>query len=275
MSNFIKNKDETNLVLHKIKNSELIEELKPDFYQVKDIGGMFKTILSFDPVIQKDGLIKFSTGKVAEVIDKVNEFLDVSVIDKYKTLQISHKLGIILHGPPGTGKTSSASLIIETLIKEKNAICLDVTGLKIGFIRDVVSEIKSIQENPIVLFMDEIDASIDYEENAYLPFLDGADSFNNLILIGCTNYLDKIPDRIKNRKSRIKHLIEIKSFPVEVYKEYISNKLKTHISDEDLVKFAYLAEEHSLTIDNLKHSVIDHFIEGKSIEKAIKDTILI
>jgi hypothetical protein len=47
-----------------------------------------------------------------------------------------------------------------------------------------------------------------YEES-FLPFLDGNDSVEDLIFIGCTNYINKIPDRIKNRKSRIKECFSI------------------------------------------------------------------
>lgn len=158
---------------------------------------------------------------------------------------------------------------MEKLVADRNAICLDCTGHDPNFIIGRIKDLREIQDNPIVIFVDEIDYTLRRDEYEWLPFLDGSSSFNNVIIVGCTNNIELIPERIKDRKSRIKHLIEIKAFPIEVYREYIKDKLGDRITKDQTEQFAFMAEEVGLTIDDLKHAVIDFYIEGTPIDKAI------
>lgn len=246
------------------------ELLNPGIYKVSDVGGMMVgTILAFDQLKSNDALINFKTGIVQEINDIVLNFCHAETISKYQKFELAHKMGIILHGPAGTGKTSAAYILMEQLVATKNAICLDFSKARLGFIKTALERIRKHQDNTIICFIDEIDDSIDYEETKWLTFLDGNDSFNNCIVLGCTNNLQDIPDRIKKRPSRIKYLFEIKSFPIDVYKQYILNKVPD-INGELLSKLAYLAEENGFTLDQLKHLIISHFIDNQNIENSIQ-----
>lgn len=274
MYNFVKLKGENTI----IEKEEILfdahyTELPSGIYSIKDMGGMFQRIIAFDPVKSPDNLISFEEGTVKETIDKIREFFTDDVMAAYKEMKISHKLGCILHGPPGTGKTACAQLIMEKLVKDMDAICLVATGRKLEFIKTVVSFLrKKGNSNPICIFVDECEYALVQEENKYLTFLDGADSFEKVIYLGCTNYLDEIPDRIKLRKSRIKHLIEVNRFPDNVYRQYIKTKLPS-ISADKVAEIAFKAGEANLTIDELKHVLIDWRIEKVDIQTAIDHII--
>jgi len=247
------------------------EILPPNFYKTSSLSGPFQPlIIGYEKQSNQDDLINFSSGIIKETIDNIDNFLSEETKEKYKKLKVGHKLGVLLHGPPGTGKTSTVSLLCNHLIKEKNAICIDFTPDPLTWIKTVIKSIRKYQDNPIVVFVDEFESDIRDNEPGYLTFLDGSDSFNNIIFIACTNYLEKIPDRIKYRKSRIKHLIEIKAFPLEVYKEFIINKVPD-MEDKLVIELAYKAEENCLTLDNLKHVIIDFVIENISFDKSIEE----
>jgi ATP-dependent 26S proteasome regulatory subunit len=272
MNNFVKYKGDDIILSQVEEQVESRYKILPEgIYKPQMVPtGMMSAVVGFDPIPQNKSLVKFTGGIIANTIKKINEFLNKETKDIYLSLKVAHKLGVILYGPPGTGKTCTAFLIMQEMVDKYKAICLDCTGNNVGSIQYYIECVRKLHNNPIVVFIDEFDFAIKHEEIKYLPFLDGITPNENLIIIGCTNNLDTIPNRIKNRPSRIKYNIEIKSFPIEVYKQFILDKMSS-IKEKELVKFSYIAEEKGLTLDELKHVIIDHKIEKIDIELAIKN----
>ena len=247
------------------------EKLPPGIYSSYDISVPFQpTIISLSPVTLKEDLIKFKTGAISTVIDKCTHFFSPNVTAMYKQMGIAHKMGILMYGPPGTGKTCTVQLIMSELVRDFNAVCIDFTGDNPDWISLVCHKIRDVQDNPIVIFLDEAENSFRGNEEKFLAFLDGTDSIDKSIFIGCTNFFNKIPKRIRERRSRIKIAIEIKSLPTEIYEDYIKTKVPT-LSHDQMKKFAFLAEDKCLTIDELKHAVIDFCVDGATMEDAIME----
>ncbi len=264
---------------HKIANrSEIVvlesnydkswEKLTPGFYRIFDSGGFSQSVLTFDPIEEKDNLIKFSSGIAKDVLEYISFFFNKITIQKFKELKMIHKMGLLLYGPPGTGKTCLNQLIMQEMVSKYEAICLDCTDCSLKFTLRIISKLREFQDNPIVIFVDEFEGVANKQE--YLPFLDGTNSVNKLLFLGCTNFIDKIPPRIRDRKSRVKKCFEVKSLPFEVYKEYLEQKLPK-VDTKVIFEFATKAEEMSLTIDQLKNAVIDYYIDGYSIEEALDE----
>lgn len=245
------------------------EELPAGVYRLISKATFMGNIPAFEPLTTKDALVKFKTGVIANVLDKSRKFFHEDTIVGYNELRITHKMGMLFYGPQGTGKTSVCQLIMHELVSEYGAVCLDATGKKLGFILSTLHNLRKIQNNPIVLFVDEFELSIRREEDEYLTFLDGNDSLDNMIFIACTNYIEHIPARVKDRPSRIKHKYSIKSLPLEVYKEYIVDRLPS-LGSQHQNEIAYKAVENSLTIDQVKHVLIDIRIDGVKIDDAIE-----
>ncbi len=222
----------------------------------------------FSPIKEGDNLIPFQSGVINDILERMKEFFSQETRDKYKFLKNVHKMGIILHGKPGVGKTACARLLMMQEVANHGAICLDFTGLKIHLMVHTISVIRQAQATPIIAFYDEFEYIAD--DYTLLSFLDGAFSVDNTVFIGCTNFLKEIPDRIRNRKSRIKHLFEINTLPTAVYKEYLIKKIP-NMEKGVLDEYVYKASEAGLTIDQLKNSLVDFYVEGATIEKAIQE----
>lgn len=270
MTNYVKYKDDSKIVINNSTVEKTYSKLEPGIYSCHNLGGMFKFIPAFEEVVNRENLILFKEGIFSEVIEKVDIFFTEKVKQIYKELGVGHKLGILLYGPPGTGKTCLSKVIMKEMCDKHEVIALEASDWNVDGIQLFVSEIRKIQNNPIVLFFDEIDDTIRSREKQWLTFLDGNDSIDNCVMIGCTNYLEKIPERIRNRKSRIKFLYEVKSLPFEVYKDYIKAKLPK-LSNEKIAEFAHIALEQALVIDQLKHAIIDYRIDGVPIKEAIEN----
>lgn len=134
--------------------------------------------------------------------------------------------GALLVGPPGTGKTTAAAAIADfcnlAFISTSYSSWQSVSE---GHLGDVIRAIKASfaearSKAPSLLFIDELDSvssrqrSTGYREwwtsivNCMLEELDGTDQRDGVIVIGATNYPEKIDDAIK-RAGRLDREIRI------------------------------------------------------------------
>lgn len=268
-TNYLKLKDKSRIIMWgegEVENR--YETLNAGIYEIGNAGSLFTTVYSFEPISIKEGLVSFKSGSVGDFLEDSRNFFSEKTTKVYKQLQVLQKMGVLFYGPPGTGKTCTALIAMKELSTQYNAICLITTGYRPNFIKECINAIRKIQDNPIVVLYDEVEGTMSNNENEWLSFLDGTDSVDRTIIIGCTNYLKKIPKRIRERKSRIKHSIEIKSLPYEVYKEYISSKCP-EMDSSVVAEFCYKSMEKGLTIDEVKHALIDYCLECGAIEEII------
>lgn len=237
---------------------EKVDKLPGGIYKIEDIGGMFSTKIIYEPIKNMEKYIDFSGGTVAKVMNKAKLFFSQHIKDKYEELGIAHKTGILLYGKPGTGKTVTAKVIMNKLVKEYEAICLVINNrANPGLWKEALKELNNCNR-PIVFFLDECEDSLSEYESAWLTFLDGHESISNFMFIGCTNYIDRISRRMK-RPSRIEHLIEVDCIEEEVANQYVHEKV-SKLTKEVKAAMVYFAMEKKATIDAFKNAVKEYYI---------------
>lgn len=266
--NFHQDLEQEDIIFRTIKPMDRSwEKLEPGYYACINKGYAHDPLPVLNVIKQKDELIDFSSGIFKQVANAVDKFYSKEVIDAYAELKVMHKMGLILYGPQGTGKTCTIHLLMLKFIKDYKAICLDFTASKsVSFVVSTVTKLREIQNNPIVAFVDEFESVA--HSNDLLTYLDGNSSVASTIFVGCTNFIKDVPERIKNRKSRIKYVFEVVGLPPEVYKQYIEGKLPK-LDVKIKAEFCYKAEEAKLSIDQFKNAIINFYVDKQTIDESI------
>ncbi|UWM82141.1 ATP-binding protein [Rhizobium sp. SRDI969] len=148
---------------------------------------------------------------------------------------------LLLSGPPGTGKTTFARALCNSL-QIPLVVTSVSTWLQGGHLNDVIEKMsKTFAEAramaPAILFIDEIDgigkrqpAEREYADywnavvNKALELLDGAVRSEGLIIVGATNRPDDIDEAIK-RSGRLETHIEIPKPDVPTLAEILAHHL--------------------------------------------------
>ncbi|GAM26245.1 hypothetical protein SAMD00019534_094200 [Acytostelium subglobosum LB1] len=195
-------------------------------------------------------------GGLDEIIQDIKDTiflpLDKAVRTNNSTL-FKLPRGILLHGPPGTGKT----MLAKAIAKEAKYFFLNISEAVIeskfyGETPKVIAAIFSVAQKlqPIIIFFDEIDSMVGNRDlltsdhnitkrSTLLQMWDGLTTSNaRIVIIGATNRYDSIDDAfIRRLPKRIKV-----GLPNEAARERILRIMLRNHHDED-VDFKQLAQK--------------------------------
>lgn len=127
---------------------------------------------------------------------------------RYESAGLLFKRGILLWGPPGSGKTVTIHLLAKDLISNDGLVlfCSDP-----GDLIELLAPLRKIEPNrPIIIVLEDVDEIIHgYGEHKILALLDGEHQTSNVVYIATTNYPEKLGARIVNRPSRFDERIMV------------------------------------------------------------------
>jgi len=210
------------------------------------------------------------------VIKTIDAFFKKGIKESVEKLGFIHKLGILLYGKQGTGKSSIMNSVSKRMIDTKDAIviyCNNYSTFEGGV--SLAKSIRLIQDNPIIFIADEFDIYVRDLEHQLKNLLDGKDSVPNSLFLAATNYIEKIPYTLKERPSRFKLVLE--TFGIEDKRimsdiiTKISDKLKPSLFTKDELNKLF-ENTDSITIDEIKQMALDKLTET-IIPKQIKSKI--
>jgi hypothetical protein len=175
---------------------QTINMLPPAVYEIDctESGLFFERI-----EVKTEGLIRFPQTNSEKVISEIETFWDKE--GRFREYKLSYKRGIILWGPPGSGKSCTIQLIIKDVV-ERGGIVVKFAHPDL-FLK-AMRALRDIQRTtPIVVLMEDIDSIIHfYSESSVLNILDGVDEVDKCVFLATTNYPQRLGARILNRPSR-------------------------------------------------------------------------
>ena len=221
-----------------------------------------------------DELLMLPIPEFKMILDDMNYFWsNKDLFDKYKYV---YKRGILLYGDPGCGKTSLTALLSDMIIEKGGVVFSLNNGTDLEMYSKFIPDIfRYIEPNtPILTLFEDLDGIMEYKDNEtmILNILDGLGQMNNVVNIGCTNYPEKLKDRILNRPSRFDKRYYIGLPDPEVRKFYLLNK----ITPDDLKTIDIVSlvnKTKGLTISHLGELIKSVFIFGKEIDFSINELI--
>src|SRR3989339_907343 len=152
-------------------------------------------------------------GGLTDEIEKVREMVELPLKhpELFERLGIEPPKGILLHGPPGCGKT----LLAKAVANESDATFLLINGPEVvsKFVGEAEKKIREKFEEaekkaPAILFIDEIDAIASKREESYgevekrmvaqlLATMDGMNDRGKVIVIAATNRPNSIDPALR------------------------------------------------------------------------------
>lgn len=177
----------------------------------------------------------------------------------------AYKAGILLFGPPGSGKTSVIKLLSKTLVERGGTVFNAETHpmLVSAFLQDF-SRIEP--DRKMIVILEDLDSLIDQNgEAGYLSLLDSGQSIDNTLFLATSNYPERLDQRVYNRPGRLSHVVRI-GLPTALAREaFLKAILKNW---RDVAEIVILTEGFS--VDHLSSLCNAVYREKKDLNEEIK-----
>ena len=213
--------------------------------------------------VSVDSLLKLPDSNSEKLLAEFEKFWQVK--EAFKERGFIHKRGFLMHGPPGSGKTSTLWLMMKSLIDNMNGIILMVGHP--GDAAEALQMIRKIEpERPVIAVLEDIDSLVErYGENNLLSLLDGEAQVDNIVFVATTNYPELLDRRFVDRPSRFDTIMFIGMPNDDARKLYLQTK-EPSLEGKELEDWVEKSDGYSIA--HLKEMIIAIKCFGQTLDEA-------
>lgn len=239
----------------------LCTQLSPGVYRV-DWDSRSDTVSFAEMDSCHDRLVDLPGTEYDLVMNDMDTFLSKECMARFEEIGLIHKMNILLYGAPGTGKTCIVNRVSQKVIDSGGIVLFNPDPASLKTTYEVLDAIQP--DTRVLIIFEEMDEHVRNNETKLLHVLDGEVQKKNAMYIATTNYIEKIPARVR-RPGRFASVIKV-GFPSSLArKSYLSTKLK----DERLIA-EISAKTEGFSIDELKEVVRGHYCMMKPLDEYIQ-----
>lgn len=215
------------------------------------------TVFDFGCFSRDEELLEQIAGRTFDSLvmsPKMQECIQKDILDFFnlenecKEQGIPWKRGVILHGPPGNGKTRT----IQAVVNKAKVPVIYVRSL-VGRNTSSAMGLKAVFErarniSPCIVVMEDLDSMVNPSNRSYfLNEIDGFSMLDGVLILATTNHLDKLDVAIKDRPSRFDVKLEFGNPTESERAAYIRQATQSwaSIQDEQLASVAKLTKGFS------------------------------
>lgn len=220
--------------------SEVVNELPPGAYRCRASNrGPFLEKMP----IEIDSLLALPDGAVETLLAEFKQFWTLR--PNFAERGFTFKRGLLMWGPPGSGKTSAIWQMTQELVRLHRGI---VVFIEEPFLATAcIGVLRRIEpERPMITIMEDLDALVrQFGDHGYLALLDGETQISNVVHVATTNYPEYLDRRFVDRPSRFDTIMHVGMPSPEARRVYFKAK-EPSLNDVTLARWTERTEGYSI-----------------------------
>lgn len=172
--------------------------------------------------IQTDNLLALPDSATEVLLKEFSQFWELK--PAFDERGFTFKRGMLMWGPPGSGKTSAVWQMTQRLVADHAGIVIFVEDPQVAVW--CLTVLRRIEPNrPMITVMEDIDAIIGHHgEHGLLALLDGEFQISNVVHVATTNYPHMLDRRFIDRPSRFDTIMKVGMPSWEAREVYLKAK---------------------------------------------------